>query len=1466
MTMSIVMGCLRKRLQSWLRAMFMVAFGGVLLLLTLPAEGAADARGGPGTTPLLEPPVPALAADSETFVEDFTTNTYKAYTDRADWSTLSKTLSILPASGGAHREPTVAADGQGGVYAVWSDLRNNDSNGDWDVYVQRLDQQGNRLWPQDRRVNSDTGAAYQAMPVIAVDADGNALVAWLDDRDEPISKGIYAQKLAPNGARVWAGDVRVNSESSYRVGWSIDSLALALDSDNNLVVAWQGIKNGNWSDPDVQLQKLDGSGKRLWADDVKVNQDTGHTQASLALDVNPGDEIVVAWVDDRNGGQDIYAQWLQPDGAPLWQKDLKISAGNSAPQQGSPSVVAVGQDRAVIVWRSGPADPPLDSGSSLILGQQVTRRGLTQWPGDQRVNQDAAAVFRGHPRAVATHDGEVLVLWEDARRGFELGTLDVYAQLLESNGARQWPGDRRVNPEDWRNWNLKPRVSVAGGQAWIVWNTDDDVYLQAFDLEALAPRLSLPALANEADGRLDQIDPDISQLDQNHVLVAWEEVGRNNWDIRAQVIDIEGQTSWPTGVRVNDADIAVKRQRLRVATNKALQSLLVWHDEQGGVYGQVLTNYGVPLWDRERRFDSRNHRAYNPAVTALTDGSFVIAWLEERTAGSQLWDIYLQRLDAAGHAIWPGDVRANTSANAISEVDMRSSLGLDEDAQGHLVVAWRGEQAGGADIYMRRFSAMGSPDWPTELALKVGLYTNSGRFEDRAFAILAGNEITVASYSAREGRYGIYVQRLSLDGQQRWTPGAWLSSYTTTTTLGNPSLAATHDNGVIVVWDEEPGPRDTYAQRLDAFGAVRWPASLKLNRARAWPLNPQVASAAGSGYVAVWHDERRGDNSIYARRFTVDGQLAWADERDLIPHEFFYNRTAMAESTTIAQSPVTSATLLVDQTLDGGTARYYLSNDGGGSWDEVVPGLSHRFRAPGNALRWRSVLGAGADRSSTPVVREIRIRYGVEEAKDAYEPDDACAQANAIAADGSFQDHTFHVDGDLDWVRFAAVARSRYAIAAVHTGDLADVKLELYDACAGERPIAGGNDFGHDTTLIWTAPDDGIYYLRMANHVSSDVGVEASYRVSVRPVTVGAAIIVGGRLEADEKLQEQITFMTNHAYRVFSSAGYTDDGIYYLSADPVAPPHSDAVSVSANLAYAVRTWAPQHLPDGAPLYVYLADHGASDRFYLDTDVNAFTPDDLDQWLQAFENRRPHSPVIVIIEACRSGSFISPPRSLSRPNRIIITSTDDSTESIAKGPQEGGAYFSDPFFDALGANMDLWTSFEMGVAAAHTRQTPWLDGNGNGVPYPTDPADEGIGHNLGLGRQLGYSGQAPYIVAPDAAVFVGSGLVRIRAEVLDEDASHAKAWIEVTRPSTPPPSPPPGYTTPISHAKRLDLTYNPETERFETNFLFDEVGKYQFVFQAEDAGEQRAQPVVVEVQGQKGEKVYLPSVLLEGSLL
>jgi hypothetical protein len=1438
----------------------------VLIALLIPglSNAAHSAHMNTGSSPYprldMNIIVGPVSGQAQSYVEDFSSYSHKAYSQQAAWDISKRQAALLPTSGGAHRESSIASDGQGGAYVTWGDLRNNHSNGNWDIYIQRLDSQGNRLWVTDLRANSDTiTETYQGIPGVVTDSQDNALVAWIDDREEP--HAVYAQKISPNGTKLWSKDVRVNSMSSFRIGWGADAIAIALDSQDNLIVAWQAVWEDNWSTPNVYVQKIRPDGQRQWNSEARINVLEGHTLHFLAVNVDVQGDLVAAWVDDRNNGEDIYAQRLDSNGTRAWTFDVKVSAGIS-PKQGNPSVIINSQGAAVVVWRSGPADPPLDNDTSTILAQKIDASGVLLWPGNVQINQDITRVFRGHPHAVLAPDDGTLVVWEDTRRGFGLGTVDIQSQLLNADGTRGWPADRRINPDNWRNWNLKPRLGIRGNLAFVTWQTDDDVFAQVLNLSSLQTALPLPAQVNEGDGRSDQVDGDVARLNDHQILVVWQEFRRGTSDIRAQILDLDGRGTWPAGIQINEADVLMKRQRPQVATNLDELSLVVWHDEQGGIYGRLIDRFGSPRWDHDVRVDTHGRRAYYPTVAALSDGSFALTWIEQRTPDSNLWDIYLQHIDVQANRLWVSDVRVNASNYFLSDIDVRSIPIIVVDAAGHLVVVWRGDSGSSVDIFARRFSTAGNPDWPTDVPLNVAPYTLTGRFEDRAVAAVADNEITVAAVAHRDGLYGLYAQRLSLDGQLLWNPGVWVSSSSQEIFWGNPDLALANDGSILAIWDEEPGRRDAWVQRLSPQGVLLWTLPVRLNDQLAWPLHPALSAQVGTSFVAVWNDERFGDNSIYARRFTADGSLIWAYDQAAITEGSFYYSTGTVESATIDNTPdnIAGVSLIVQQTYNGGAVDYYLSNDGGQTWEEAVPGQLHAFNSVGSNLRWKAVLHASGDHLRSPIITRLTIRYGPDVIGDAYEPDDTCAEAQPVITDGTSQQHIFHDQADTDWTVFNVISGTTYLIEAqVPTGSPVDLAAELRNQCLGLPLQVQNFAFTRGIRFQYEASSTSSLYLKLLNHNPTIYGPQVAYQLSVRVLSAasapGALILVAGRLRVPDDLQANINHSADQIYQLFLRHGYSDDRVYYLSTD-LARPGVDALPSLTNLQGAITSWSLDRTGPDRPLTLYLIDHGDYDRFYLDKPHGEWvTPQQVNDWLTFLEASVPGVKVNVIIETCQSGSFIDPLYSVSGPGRVVVASTSSGAAAYASST---GALFSDYLLDALNQDKSLYSGFrdaQAAVSAAHLDQTPWLDDNGNGIPNESSDGQEAAQRGFAYLGTLSGDAWPPLIAQAEGPSSIIQGQGGIRAKVFD-DIQVKWVWAVIYAPSYQPPLP--GEEWVREPAPTIMLQLQGDNWYAATYTGFVETGAYRVVIYAEDGDGFKAQPQVMTVQN--GWAVRLPLII------
>ena len=568
----------------------------------------------------------------------------------------------------------------------------------------------------------------------------------------------------------------------------------------------------------------------------------------------------------------------------------------------------------------------------------------------------------------------------------------------------------------------------------------------------------------------------------------------------------------------------------------------------------------------------------------------------------------MQLIRAAGARLWSADRRLNVGDYLIYDiqVDARNRPALALDAQGHVIVTWRGDTGSGTDIYVRRFTVNGVPLWGQEAAL--GAHLNVRLPADRFnHTVGAANEILVAWAASNDGASGIRLQRLNLNGQLLGA-SIWATSATGEIPYSSPDLARLPDGDWILAWDDEHSMgSNVYAQRLSPTGGVRWSQPLMLNQAGVWPVWPALTRLGDGSLLVAWNDGRTGDENMYARRFSVDGALLWSQDLVFQPpgSENFYYTLGVAESNTVdvTADMIMQASFTVAQTLNGGRLDYYLSNDGGQTWEGVIPGELHRFTSRGSDLRWRAYLYPTADGRAGPTLSQLTLRYGAGVVGDAFEPDSTCAQAQAITTDGSDQLHNFHQSADDDWVRFDAIAGTLYVIEGTPPdGSPANLLAELYDTCNGLPRVSQGYAYANGIRLEYRSPVSGRMNIHLTNNNPEEFGEYVSYRLSVRALsdvpTPGALVIVAGRLYTSDILQQKIHHVSGRIYQVFQEHDYTDDRIYYLATD-LGLTGVDGLANGANLQAAITSWAPSRVGPDRAFTLYMVDHGSHDLFYLD---------------------------------------------------------------------------------------------------------------------------------------------------------------------------------------------------------------------------------------------------------------------------
>lgn len=197
------------------------------------------------------------------------------------------------------RDPSIAMDADGDYVIVWeSRYQDGDHYG---IFAQRYDALG-IAQGGEFPVNTYT-TNRQRRPSVAMDAEGDFVIAWDSQGPDGSGYGIIAKRY--NAAGVAQGvEFPVNT---YTTGDQI-APAIAMNSDGDFVIAW-GSNGQDGSGLGVYAQRYDAVGAAQGGE-FPVNTHTTNTQADPSAAIDSDEDFVIAWrtfgQDGSNYG--VYAQ------------------------------------------------------------------------------------------------------------------------------------------------------------------------------------------------------------------------------------------------------------------------------------------------------------------------------------------------------------------------------------------------------------------------------------------------------------------------------------------------------------------------------------------------------------------------------------------------------------------------------------------------------------------------------------------------------------------------------------------------------------------------------------------------------------------------------------------------------------------------------------------------------------------------------------------------------------------------------------------------------------------------------------------------------------------------------------------------------------------------------------------------------------------------------------------------------
>ncbi|OGO27791.1 MAG: hypothetical protein A2Z16_01845 [Chloroflexi bacterium RBG_16_54_18] len=123
---------------------------------------------------------------------------------------------------------------------------------------------------------------------------------------------------------------------------------------------------------------------------------------------------------------------------------------------------------------------------------------------------------------------------------------------------------------------------------------------------------------------------------------------------------------------------------------------------------------------------------------------------------------------------------------------------------------------------------------------------------------------------------------------------------------------------------------------------------------------------------------------------------------------------------------------------------------------------------------------------------------------DNTEPSDSYNSATNMFTNNTLVSNLFDIPEDKDWQRFEAKTNWQYTIQTNNLASGVDTVIELYDL-DGLTELASDDDSGGGlaSKLVWQAPNDGTYFIRLLPKPGSLYGCSASYEI----VALGETLI-----------------------------------------------------------------------------------------------------------------------------------------------------------------------------------------------------------------------------------------------------------------------------------------------------------------------------------------------------------------------
>ncbi len=398
---------------------------------------------------------------------------------------------------------------------------------------------------------------------------------------------------------------------------------------------------------------------------------------------------------------------------------------------------------------------------------------------------------------------------------------------------------------------------------------------QAHWLTLLAVAMTMPLLSACLSGSEPvPIRPEVLSDGCGGVIVTWVHKSK----IYAKRLNGEGRPLWSgQGMAVSSKPAIPSFHKM--VTDDSGGAIIVWmdwraQDEKGeDLYAQRLSADGRILW-KESGVPVCVMPDHQTIADIVSDssGGVIIVWTDMRNGHRE---IYAQRLDASGNALWQENgVPVVATGAYLDEIRAAS------DGSGGAIIVWVDGRGSEYDIYAQRIDSQGRTVWQEN---GIPMSTAPGSQRNPQMASDGAGGAVIAWYNGDASPTSISAQRVSSEGRTLWRGNGVVLA----TAEGAPKLINDGRGETLMTWLEMPKPTAAfpgqwalYAQKLNSEGKGQWGEEpVVLSPGIDHGLDAQIASDGFGGTIIVWRlgSTPHKEGTIYAQKLDSKGNPSWVD-------------------------------------------------------------------------------------------------------------------------------------------------------------------------------------------------------------------------------------------------------------------------------------------------------------------------------------------------------------------------------------------------------------------------------------------------------------------------------------------------------------------------------------------------------------------------------------------------------------